>query len=677
MKKIDFHIHTKQTFQDNNGFIFSRQTLKKYVEDRKIDCIAITNHNIFDLIQFNEIRDYLSNICVVLPGIEINVGQNAGHLLCVSSFENLLDFEAKCKKVSAKINSAQDSLNYDELVSIFDDLSKYLWIPHSAKKPRVDMSFLKKMGRNIYCGEVQNVKDFKYYLKDESKPTPLLFSDFRPHEEVKAFPSRQTYIDVNDINISSLQYVLRDKAKVALSKNEGNEKFEVISNLEISTGLNVVLGSRSSGKTYTLDEIYNANDNVKYIEQFSLLEKDPKKADQLFESTLSDEKSNFQKEYLSEFADVLDSIKSIDLEQNERKLEEYLDSLMKCAFENERQDVFSKCALWSEEPFYINNLDNLRKLIGSVMNLLEAKDYRDIIDRHLSKNALIELLSELIFAIRKEQELIKKKTVVNELIQDIKKQLNLSTAATNIVDFDIAKYILDNKKVSIFQNIALSLQKPKTLNESSYNRFKTIISSGPLEQAKDLKDIYKKNLKYADAIKSYRHPYTYLKQLKELDIPSADYYLAFAKISISIKNEYDADLSGGERAEYKLLHEIDSANNYDMLLIDEPESSFDNIFLLKDVNSLIKKLADKMPVIVVTHNSTVGMSIHPDYLIYTKRAIVNGSPIYKRFCGAPSDKELVDISGDTVSTYELTIDSLEAGKEAYLERAESYEKIRN
>ena len=114
-----------------------------------------------------------------------------------------------------------------------------------------------------------------------------------------------------------------------------------------------------------------------------------------------------------------------------------------------------------------------------------------------------------------------------------------------------------------------------------------------------------------------------------------------------------------------------------MLLIDEPESSFDNIFLLTDVNRLIKTIAEKMPVIVVTHNSTVGMSIHPDYLIYTKREIVNGEAIYKRYYGSPGDKNLTDIEGNTISTYELTIDSLEAGKDAYLERAESYERIRN
>lgn len=36
-------------------------------------------------------------------------------------------------------------------------------------------------------------------------------------------------------------------------------------------------------------------------------------------------------------------------------------------------------------------------------------------------------------------------------------------------------------------------------------------------------------------------------------------------------------ISGGESAEFNLLQTIEDARNYDMLLIDEPESSFDNI----------------------------------------------------------------------------------------------------
>ena len=52
MKKMDLHIHTVKT-QSDYDFAFSVNALKKYVEEQKIDAIAVTNHNLFDLEQYN------------------------------------------------------------------------------------------------------------------------------------------------------------------------------------------------------------------------------------------------------------------------------------------------------------------------------------------------------------------------------------------------------------------------------------------------------------------------------------------------------------------------------------------------------------------------------------------------------------------------------------------------
>ena len=41
-------------------------------------------------------------------------------------------------------------------------------------------------------------------------------------------------------------------------------------------------------------------------------------------------------------------------------------------------------------------------------------------------------------------------------------------------------------------------------------------------------------------------------------------------------DEFDAEISGGERSEFNLLEKIQNAHHYDLLLVDEPESSFDN-----------------------------------------------------------------------------------------------------
>ena len=92
MKKLDLHIHTIQTVSDH-AFTFSIDKLKEYIKQLAIDGIAITNHNTFNLQQYEDIRDELSDICTVLPGIEINIGKNNfGHLICITEQDDIEDF---------------------------------------------------------------------------------------------------------------------------------------------------------------------------------------------------------------------------------------------------------------------------------------------------------------------------------------------------------------------------------------------------------------------------------------------------------------------------------------------------------------------------------------------------------------------------------------------------------
>ena len=58
MKKIDLHIHTIATVSDSH-FAFCIDKLKSYVQDAALDAIAVTNHNVFDGLQFRAIKEAL------------------------------------------------------------------------------------------------------------------------------------------------------------------------------------------------------------------------------------------------------------------------------------------------------------------------------------------------------------------------------------------------------------------------------------------------------------------------------------------------------------------------------------------------------------------------------------------------------------------------------------------
>ena len=131
------------------------------------------------------------------------------------------------------------------------------------------------------------------------------------------------------------------------------------------------------------------------------------------------------------------------------------------------------------------------------------------------------------------------------------------------------------------------------------------------------------------------------------------------------------------KAEFNLLEKIQNAHHFDLLLIDEPESSFDNLFLKNEVNEQIKTIAKSVPVIIVTHNNTVGASIKPDYVLYTKKVIVDKRPIFKIFSGYPSDNKLKTVSGEETDNYDIMLNCLEAGDIAYTQRGQSYEILKN
>ena len=677
MKKIDLHIHTLQTISDSQ-FEFSLDSLTKYVIEAEIDAIAITNHNCFDIEQFEIIQEALKNSATVFPGIEVNIGQNAGHLIVISCPQMVADFSVQCEKIKASIKNKTDSISAEEFKNIFGDLSKFLLIPHYDKSPSVDRRVIDDLKDFIICGEVSSVKKFIYCQKDNESLTPLYFSDWRPVKS-SPFPVRQTWIDIDDINISALKLALSDKTKVQLSCLEGNNIFQVLPGINISTGLTVIIGERSSGKSYTLDQISKSYDNIKYIRQFSLLETEPNKASELFKKTISEKQSNAMRDYFLSFSHVVDDVSAINLSYDETLLNKYLASLIKHASEVNRSDMFSKCSLYSENDYSIDSLDGLKELVDAVEKLLDARQYKEVIEQTINRAVLISLHKSLIQTFIEEKQIALKKAWINNTVQTIKKKLQRKTADTIVENFDFYEFQIHRKKIDLFCQLAKNIRKPSVISEQNIEGFKIQVSKCAFSGSQELKAQSGKKVAFSDIFDYYNsEPYKYLRGIVEKEgIESKDYYQFFAKIDYKILNQYGFEVSGGERAEYNLLQEINDANNYDMLLIDEPESSFDNIFLRDRVNHIIKDISTRLPVVIVTHNNTVGASIKPDYIIHTRRKIVDREIKFEVYSGYPGSKVLESKSGGKIQNIDVTMDCLEAGQDAYEERRKDYEMLRD
>jgi ABC-type dipeptide/oligopeptide/nickel transport system ATPase subunit len=674
MKKIDLHVHTKSTASDR-PFIFSPRRLQDYVQVRAVDCIAVTNHNEFDLGQFEAIRGIID--ITVLPGIEIDL--EGGQILLIGDGSDLKEFDLRCKKISSRSPTKADSISVDELRGIFGDLSKYIVIPHYDKKPEIKDETLLALGTCVTAGEVTSPKKFMYCMRSADRLVPVYFSDCRIEETSIELPVRQTYVACEEATFAAIKNCLRDKHKVALSADDGNRVFQVFDDGQLlSTGLNVILGKRSSGKSHTLKRIRDAMPNARYIEQFSLVARNEEEDEKKFNGLLSDKHSLFSREYLRELQTVVNEFVDIDLAEDLRRVDAYLKSLLKHAKESEKHDAFSRAKLFSEEKFPILEQKGLEDLIASTQNLIENVEFRKTVDKHVSIDSLKALIIELMTIHGNREQERRKKNWVNDLVSEIKKKLQTRTAATSITDLDLYTIAINRVNASKFDEVVRAARTTRELMRKPLQGFELVATADEFEGAMELKRLSRLKVPFREAYDVYTMPYDFLQELKKIEgIEEADLYKYFVKIEFKILNDDGYEVSGGERSEFNLLQEIEDAQRSDILLIDEPESSFDNLFLKDSVNEIIKELSKSMPVVLVTHNNTVGASIRPDYLLYTSKDIEDRGITYRMYSGFPSSKRLKSPDGNSVSTWEITMGCLEAGADAYNDRRNSYEDIRD
>lgn len=654
MKKMDLHIHTVSTKRDK-PFAFSIEKLKGYVIQEKVDLIAITNHNLFDAQQFSDITNALP--IKVFPGIEVDI--EGGHLIVITDPSDIDDFTEKCAKVYRLNETSEDSyISEAQFMEIFNDLGKYILIPHYEKEPKLPLERVPQISPYIKCGEACSAKKFIYMQSRSEKLVPVLFSDWRVEEKAQFPLGRQTYIDIDDVNMMSLKYALTDKAKVSLKPEDGNSLFQILDNgLQISTGLTVLLGKRSSGKTYTLDQINAQFPGGKYIKQFSLLSTDDEQSQRKFEAALKNRGNSVTESYLGPFKTVVDDVQSVNLEQDAKEIDEYLETLKKAGEDAQRQDIFSKANLYQESNFSIKNLSSLVEMIEAVETLLGSIEYKELVEKYVGRRSLLRL------AIALREQYIQEKTdslhkeYVNSLITSVKKELSVRSSTTAVPDIDLYQILMNQHKVQVFHDVVKMIKKPRVIQAQNLYSYRVVAQSSPFSGALAMQKVSRSKTVFSDAFKEYNDPYKFLQVLKGKDIPASEYYKYFVNITYEVFNQYGSPASGGERSEYNLLQELSDGVKNSILILDEPESSFDNIFLRDGVDSLLKDISKTIPVIIATHNNTIGVSVHPDYIVYAcKEVLSDGKLEYHLYSGYPSSEDLVDLKGNhnlTVYLHEI------------------------
>lgn len=678
MKKIDFHIHTHRTAKDNN-FKFNLAVLVEYTKSLDIDAIAITNHNIFLKDQYNDIANTLE--CVVFPGIEIDLEN--GHILIIAPIELLDEFESQCITIAGNVKTGIERFSVNKILEIFTNLDQYLVIPHYHKSPQVSDNELLQLKNHIVAGEVQSPKNWEVTKKDGNALTPVLFSDFREYDiesEKYIFPTRQTYINCDEMTISKIKLTLCEKKNVYLTYDKSENIFPLLNNGTMaSTGLNVILGKRSSGKSYTLDSISSSykEADIKYIKQFQIINKS---ATDYFREIINRQHAETIEGYLDQLKGIVDRLIKYDYLSERSQIDEYLRTLKEFAKGAEKEDTFSSTKIFSEDLLYEFDLSELKKLIESLLYILDNDLYKDEIVKYLDLTKYPLLIEKLVKTFRKYSlsNIITKD--VNEIVANIKTDLGKKSSVVPITEFDFIEAFKNLVFIDHFNNLVKQGGAPRIISTNNIFEFKIQCRINLVKSATDLNNLCGTKGTQQFFSTTYS-PFEYYEKLvenkEEIKLAMTEIFKAFWKIDYVVLNKYNKELSGGEKAEFNLLAEIQDSSKYEIILIDEPESSFDNIFIKDNVIQMIRDLALKSTVFIVTHNNTLGMLMKPDCIIYTEKSDTPDGDIYNVYTGTLTSNTLKTADGKEKETYEILMNTMEASYDAYTERKAIYESIKN
>lgn len=668
MIKVDFHIHTISTIKDAD-FDFDIDVLNQYINEMEIDCIAITNHNVFDKKQYEEIRRCIN--AKVFPGMEVDIENS--HLLLICNDSCVEELEKASFQLKSLIVDENSYISFDEFKNIFPNYGEYILIPHYKKKPRMQQTTIDKFNDMIKCGEVPNSKKFSVVIKDKNSLIPVVFSDFRPGSG-EPMPSRFTYINCLNDGFSNIKCSIEDRNKVKVTRNSVTEEIEYMPDgATISNRLNIILGTRTSGKTYNIKKIRQAfdNDSCLYVPQFSLI---GDAEDSKFNDLIKKECNSISDAYYSNFKSLVNKLLTIDIEEEENTLEEQLNSLLDYA-EKANIDAFAKTRIFSEIQYNVDTTNTAIETIKSLVNIYKTKWHKDIIEKYIDKEQLKKLIREMMDKRKEEKKRIVLERCTNETILMVKKALNKKSSANTPDSMDLISIFRNKKIIEKANNIFKNIKEERKIDAQDLQLFNVDIKTNEYNSVKELKDNMSTSVSLRPIFDEYykkNNLYKYIVELNKLGINRNNICKSIVNIKYDVKNQIGESPSGGEKAEFNLLKEINNAYKYDALLIDEPEASFDNPFINDNIVDVIKDIAEKTTVCISTHNSTLAMMLNPDKIIYTE----NNKGEHKIYYGTMGDKTFKSTDGEEVISYDKILNVLEAGEKAYEEKGHKYDSFK-
>jgi len=762
-RKIDFHIHscfskTKSGDKEKvkNNTIENLPVLVEKLDDNKVNMAAITDHNIFsyDMYDnFNSLVEKATHLEKVLPGIELDVEMNKVtlHIVLVfddSDVEKVKDIEDLVKKAYKGKKSIID-IEFVKLVSdigldvvVVVHQKKYLGNhkddnSHSLSTTgedytleliRIDyfdalefrnynVEFMnrgyiheKKLECNFISGSDNHVWS-SYPFEDEDDDKDMVYS------YLKVIPTfRGLSVAITGENRIETSDKLIRKATI--------EKIEFVKGkkIELSSGINAIIGDNAIGKSVILESIFNSSKmqtyHKLYIQDNNWKIRTYSKKDYHYDSQ-GEIREYFQKsnnkleahhtirKYLKNTFDksTLESMVTGYVDDYLKLIEFNTDIEAKKALLNTDLDIpkfdeydylpkFSGILIPKSTSNAIAIISGVNKTIKSINTfkaLLSAKEIIEIekfiIHLNKLKDQYTTTKEEMIFSnkivnlITSVSDIVKEnmrayKSVVKQDVDDYR-----DNYSKIIIDFILVLDTLSKEtpfkfneiKDHVFKPINNEIGKFKIISQPKRMEFKSDYIAQklfvPLNHIKAANKAEVLNVKKFTSLlgsgfdKEEKKDYkTYYK-----DIVLKNFNKDFI---IETKLDYSSELFGSTATSpginaLKYLDIISTDNKLKIVAFDQPEDDVSPTKIGKELSDIIRKMSRNSQVIFVTHNPQLVINLDVDNVVCLTN--IEGE--------ISIDYGGLEYENDKISIMSLVADNLDGGAEVIRKRWKRYDKI--
>ena len=710
--KIDIHVHTKKTKQ---GDAFTRNVdAKKFheiISSTEVKITAITNHNVFDFIQYEKFVNEVGGDFQIWPGVELDVLEcgRRGHLLVIVSPSHAHKLEQIVKNVSGQMTPDNFNISISGVIENFDILNPLYVAHYKKKKPDLIDEDIEKI--------VSATANKNRVLKEASNSVSAGIFVSHGHSSIYGSDVQNwdKYQSIHAPNLPDLRLpvesfeqfcLLLDKDQKAIDTLLDKKYPEEISikpfknedplQLTVYDDINILFGAKGTGKSEILAAIAAHYSSIgRGCRKF---ESGSEKLDDVYDLSgkqLHVALENYGIAYCNQEIESIRLAQEVNVTSISRYKQFYSQSQRNKKANNIKIKDFPMLSI----AVFDRDLENVRNAetkVNDFMNFLNGNEFLSKVLDGEKIEVLMGILREISVGLdeKKFQIFLDGRTakLFNGIVETFKSEVSRKTGVpskpggTGFREYASNRLKIEVAASKILENISKTIEPMEeyvgNLDDKGqlYCRTEVVIQDGNVHSGryKAVRPVKKNPQKRLAALISRINEEVYSGELFNLisnlndeedidSIPTILELLVFDRY-FTINDERYIPSSG--EACMILLHK-ELRDDKDIYILDEPERSLGNEYISNVIVPLIKdKAKSGKKIFIATHDANIAVRTLPYNSIY-RHHDQNG---YSTYVGNPFSNNLVEIrdSNKTKDWKEVSMKTLEGGKEAFGERGKIY-----